>query len=283
MCWKGDGKERAGARLLEAFLAAQRSGFAGILAEDISLRMPDAADSSYMTGTADSGYMPGTADSSYIQGTADESYMPGTADGGYMSGAADSSYTPGTADGRHIQDTIEKMAASGEWITARTEKGKPYWVHHPEIQFSVTDSGTVKAAAFAAAPVGLDVQVRRRKGVPEKSDEDSGRLLRIARRSFHHDEIHWITDDRRLLRERFYTIWTAKEAYVKYTGQGIDNMFSRISVMPEQAGQLEAGTWHALGCRFDSFFPSEDCTGCLCMASGTQTAADVTEEGNLNE
>lgn len=91
--------------------------------------------------------------------------------------------------------------------------GKPYFPSHPDVHFSVSHTGTLWVCAFADKEVGLDVQEHR-------ETDDPARLARLAKR--------WFSDgERRILNEcgyepaEFYRIWARKEAYVKFTGDGI--------------------------------------------------------------
>ena len=53
------------------------------------------------------------------------------------------------------------------------------------------------------------------------------RCRKIANRFFHPDEIDALDAN---TVSAFYNIWTAKEAYVKFTGQGIDRDFSEFCI-----------------------------------------------------
>ena len=108
----------------------------------------------------------------------------------------------------------------------RTEKGKPYFPSRPDVCFSVSHSGDYWACAVAEQPIGLDLQ--KHKG---------GRLEDIARRFFHPRETAWLETHGI---ENFYDVWAAKEAYVKWTGQGIDRHFDEFSVIGDE-GLAEAG------------------------------------------
>ena len=55
----------------------------------------------------------------------------------------------------------------------------------------------------------------------------------ITRRFFHPREQAWLTQ----YPEAFFSLWTAKESVVKWSGKGIGEDFSRFSVIDE-AGQL---------------------------------------------
>ena len=91
---------------------------------------------------------------------------------------------------------------------ARTEYGKPYVVGHPEVQLSLTHSGSIIACASADEPVGVDVEQVR---PVDFADFDS-----------------WLTESEKQaiaaaadpVRE-FYRIWTAREAFAKCDGRGL--------------------------------------------------------------
>ncbi|MBE6575041.1 MAG: 4'-phosphopantetheinyl transferase superfamily protein [Ruminococcaceae bacterium] len=98
----------------------------------------------------------------------------------------------------------------------RAEGGKPCFLHAPELHFSVSHSGGIWVCAFSAAPVGIDLQ-------QIKPIREGG----IARRFFHPEEIAYLDAHP----DAFFALWTAKESYVKLTGQGVAAGFSRVSVI----------------------------------------------------
>lgn len=99
---------------------------------------------------------------------------------------------------------------------ARHAGGKPYFPAAPWLHFSISHSGAWWVCAFSDAPVGVDLQ--RVQPALETS---------IARRFFHPDEGAWLAGNP----TGFFQLWTAKEACVKLTGQGIDGNFSKFSVV----------------------------------------------------
>ena len=110
----------------------------------------------------------------------------------------------------------------------RTEKGKPYFEACPQIHFSISHSKAYWACVVADGPVGLDLQYHK-----------EGRLESIARRFFHPQEAAWLDSlSEDMGRQAFFDVWTAKESYVKWTGEGIDRHFKDFSVADEQ-GLLE--------------------------------------------
>ena len=108
-----------------------------------------------------------------------------------------------------------------DFTVARAERGKPYFPNTPSVHFSVSHSGDIFACAFSDAPVGVDIQEYKHR--PDEAE----RCKKIAARFFHRDEIDALDAD---TVSAFYNIWTAKEAYVKLTGQGIDGDFSEFCI-----------------------------------------------------
>ena len=106
------------------------------------------------------------------------------------------------------------------------ESGKPY-LKNAECHFSISHSEKMVAVAVnIACPVGIDIEKIR----PVSA--------RIAKRVFSSSDIRYvfqgddvpdgeITDAD--MQERFFRVWTYKEAYVKMTGQGIDDDIKNIS------------------------------------------------------
>ena len=111
--------------------------------------------------------------------------------------------------------------AGGDFSVARAERGKPYFEKAPSVHFSVSHTGDIFACAFSDAPVGVDIQEYKHR--PDEAE----RCKKIAARFFHRDEIDALDAD---TVSAFYNIWTAKEAYVKLTGQGIDGDFREFCI-----------------------------------------------------
>lgn len=91
---------------------------------------------------------------------------------------------------------------------ARTPLGKPYFPQYPHLHINWSHSGSLVLCALSDSPVGVDVEwVRPRAATlpryaltPEKTTPSSIR-----------GEIG----------PPFYGLWTKKEAWCKYTGQGL--------------------------------------------------------------
>jgi len=99
-------------------------------------------------------------------------------------------------------------------IVAFGEHGKPYFIANPYCHFSLSHSGESFALITHDAPIGIDIERLRHAD------------FKIARRFFTQDEQDYVDGDN----FRFFEIWTKKEAYVKYTGEGLSRPFSSFSV-----------------------------------------------------
>ena len=128
---------------------------------------------------------------------------------------------------------------------AFTETGKPYF-ESGALQFNLSHTDTLVCAAVAERPVGVDAQtltapsdgvVRR---VLSKEEQD---LLRSA------DEPS----------APFTRFWTQKEAYAKWTGEGLSCSFSSLNFAP----YAQTDTFQAFGAAFHVWqFPDAVMTVC---------------------
>lgn len=157
---------------------------------------------------------------------------------------------------------IEEPAVSPVFYMERTEKGKPYFPDFPEIRFSISHSGRYWACALSGHEVGMDLQEHARLR-DETAEEACVRFLKMAKRFFHPLEAKFVEKN---CYENFFTVWTAREAYVKYTGQGIDRYFSEHCVVSEKEPVAEDGVaeWKAMGKFFHTVKLAEDYTLCIC-------------------
>jgi phosphopantetheinyl transferase len=99
---------------------------------------------------------------------------------------------------------------------AYLEHGKPYFIHYPKIAFNITHTDTSMAIIVANDhPVGIDIEtikIRRNfQGLEE--------------RVLHAEEQAWLTQQANYLKS-FFTLWSAKEAYLKATGTGLAGLAS---------------------------------------------------------
>ena len=171
---------------------------------------------------------------------------------------------------RNTEDAVKKLAKQylGEDVgaIARTERGKPYFPQRQDLFFSVSHSGEYFVCAFAPCEIGIDLQEIKhlRSETPESAPS---RFKKMAARFFHRAEAEYVEED---TFRRFFRVWTAKEAYVKLTGQGIDNDFSSLCMLGEGSlPEPENGisSWEALGVYFTQADILSGYSFCICSKS----------------
>lgn len=99
--------------------------------------------------------------------------------------------------------------------------GKPFIPEVPDFHFNLSHSGSWVVLAFGDSPVGIDV---------EKLEYTPGRQ-QVMRRFFTPEEQAYVQEDPAEEGERFFRIWTAKESWLKYTGEGLTRPISSFSVL----------------------------------------------------
>lgn len=90
--------------------------------------------------------------------------------------------------------------------------GKPFFPDFHEIHFNISHSGNYAAVALSDIEIGLDIQ--------EMRISDPERLARTGKRVFPEEEYRAFLacGDRRTA---FFREWALREAYVKWTGEGL--------------------------------------------------------------
>ena len=125
-------------------------------------------------------------------------------------------------------DTISVIEANNQYFDyeiAYNSQGKPYFLSNCEIFFNISHSSNYVACVIGDRPVGIDIEKTR-----------EGRQ-NLAKRFFDISEAEWIKEcdsD-----ERFFRIWTLKEAYGKATGQGVLDILGKIVYRLEK-GKMSA-------------------------------------------
>ncbi len=115
----------------------------------------------------------------------------------------------------------------------RTQRGKPVLSGHPGVYLSVSHSGRWLICAFADFQVGIDLQRHETDSGEGRAEAEAG-FSKKAERFFHKNEADFVAE---APFSRFFTVWTAKESFVKLTGSGIDGGFSTFSVVPEEKAE----------------------------------------------
>lgn len=105
------------------------------------------------------------------------------------------------------------------------ENGRPGLPEAAGIDFNVSHSGDMAVCVLSDSPVGCDIQLMK----PTDA--------RIAKRFFSEDEKKYVfaDDNPSEITDRFYKIWTRKEAFTKLTGEGIMKDFQSFSVLDSES------------------------------------------------
>jgi phosphopantetheine--protein transferase-like protein len=149
----------------------------------------------------------------------------------------------------------------------RTSLGKPYLPHLSGIFVSASHSGEYLLCAVSDTKIGVDIQ-RHERIKNETEDETNARLQKLSKRFFHPKEAEFITKQPW---DRFFKVWTAKESYVKYTGEGITDNFMNFSILPndcrilsEENDAKEFVRWSASDVCFHQIDFDQQYTVCVC-------------------
>ena len=117
----------------------------------------------------------------------------------------------------------------------REAKGKPFFPNLPRLHFSLSDSGDYALCALSAAPVGVDIErIRpRRENLPRfaLSEKEYAR--------FCGEGGDW---------SLFYTLWTRREAWCKYTGRGLGDSWGQDTPTGLFFASYGGETWRAAVC-----------------------------------
>jgi 4'-phosphopantetheinyl transferase len=125
----------------------------------------------------------------------------------------------------------EHGIAPGAISIAKTELGRPYFSSHPNVDFNVSHTDRYVAVALATDAgerVGIDVEDALRL-----CKKDGADIEKIAERFLCTNEL---AEFKKIgsSADKFIELWTRKEAYLKYTGEGIAKMTSTdtLSALP---------------------------------------------------
>ncbi len=92
--------------------------------------------------------------------------------------------------------------------------GKPYFPDYPDLHFNFSHTGPYLLCALSAYPVGVDIECIKPR---------SASLPRYALTTEEYDRYEQLGSDWRA----FYTLWTKKEAWCKYTGEGLQRSLKK--------------------------------------------------------
>jgi len=94
--------------------------------------------------------------------------------------------------------------------------GKPVLAGENNIYMNLSHAGDYAVCAIASEPVGIDIEGKRKVNNA------------VMRKCFSEDEINWVNENINGREERFFRLWTAKEAFSKTTGRGLAQIMEGI-------------------------------------------------------
>ncbi len=124
----------------------------------------------------------------------------------------------------------ERVAAHP--LVATGAHGKPHVVGCPSFNYNISHGGDWVVLAWDHRPVGIDVEP-----LDEARDVRS-----LAARFFTPDEQAHIAaaPTHTAACNRFYALWTAKESYLKYTGDGLSHGLAHLPPLPSDGRMATA-------------------------------------------
>ena len=101
---------------------------------------------------------------------------------------------------------------------AKGEHGKPFFTLLPKIHYNISHSGKYVMCLFAGEEVGIDIQIHKKVNY----ERILGRLVPA-------DMVREIleADD---MEKAFFAQWVLREAYIKWTGEGLSRDMRTISM-----------------------------------------------------
>jgi 4'-phosphopantetheinyl transferase len=147
----------------------------------------------------------------------------------------------------------------------RSETGKPFLREPAGVHFNLAHSGRLIVAALSASPVGVDVEEIGPVDSPAATAGTfmSEKELRLFMRGSGEERLAF-----------FYRVWTAKESFIKCTGEGFSADPRRLSVTFGKGGisirrdNSVAGSWSFREYSIDSGY-----SVCACSAGIRDFAA----------
>lgn len=137
-----------------------------------------------------------------------------------------------------------------------SEHGKPVLIGHEDFFFNWSHTRDAFVLAVAESPVGIDMERRR----PHRE------ARRLAERFFAEKELSYVTGESSGLEDRFFEVWTRKEAFTKYTGSGLTVDLRSFDVTEDSALTAELTT-----------FQLQDYIVSLCCDSREYTLTELKE------
>lgn len=106
-----------------------------------------------------------------------------------------------------------------------SEDGKPYFDGVSNLYFNLSHSEKMVMCVVSDCEIGCDIQYcdRKVKGIAD-------RFYTEGEQAYMYEKTDTKEDDAGEINDRFYRIWTRKEAYIKLTGEGLKKSFETFDV-----------------------------------------------------
>lgn len=109
-------------------------------------------------------------------------------------------------------------------IILNNSYGKPYLKNHTNIDFNISHTKNAVTVVISDKPVGIDIEIIANENVL------------IARRFFTKNEFDYVYKCHDRINERFFEIWTKKEAFIKCAGQGLSIPLQSFDIFEHEQG-----------------------------------------------
>ena len=111
-------------------------------------------------------------------------------------------------------------------------QGKPVYKDREDIYFNISHSGNVVVVVVSNVAVGVDI--------------DGNRNFRdnMIDRFYSSNEATWVKENELYKNDRFFRIWTMKEAFSKLTGDGLIRTISNVEFIVEK--KLQSDSVHCI-------------------------------------
>ncbi len=126
----------------------------------------------------------------------------------------------------------ELLSVSGRDLLIRYNPfGKPYFPDHPNLHFNISHTRNAIAVGICDLPVGVDIE------------KDNPADMAVAQRVFTDNEIVYIYEKGGSTDRRFNEVWTGKESYLKWRGEGWPSDTGKIDVLIDPVRSMIATSY----------------------------------------
>lgn len=126
----------------------------------------------------------------------------------------------------------ELLSVSGRDLLIRYNPfGKPYFPDYPTLHFNISHTRNAFSVGICDLPIGVDIE------------KDNSADLAVAQRVFTDNEITYIYEKGGSTDRRFNEVWTGKESYLKWRGEGWTSETGMIDVLIDPVRSMIATSY----------------------------------------